>query len=66
MFDFLFEIGSSVPWIYRSWIYIFSATYRSGMKQLWQKKGRIYRLFDILLSVTFMILEVVLFYWLLK
>ena len=66
MFDFLFEMGSSFPWIYRGWVYMISATYRGTVEQEWLRRGRAYKVFDISLSIIFMVLEMFLLFILFK
>lgn len=62
MLDFLSEIGSSVPWIYRGWLLLLSSEYRKVLQQRWKSKSKIYKYFDIFLSCLFVILEIVLIY----
>jgi hypothetical protein len=58
VFDFLFEVTSSVPWIYRGWLLMLSQDYRFNMNLIWKKKNRLYKAIDILGSLLFVILEV--------
>ena len=62
MLDFLGEMGSSFPWIYRGWIYLLSERYRKSRRDEWQRKGEWYRVVDIFFSLIFMLAEVALFY----
>ncbi len=68
MFDFIAEIGSSFPWIYRGWLYIVLKTYRDDMKYYYKKhnKGSIYLVFDVFMSIAFMMFELYIVIYVLK
>lgn len=65
MFELVSSLGSSFPWIYRAWLYLFSSQYRQTMKLRWHSMSRVYVLFDKLLSVIFMLAEIALITYLL-
>jgi hypothetical protein len=60
--DVIGELGSSFPWIYRGWIFLFSEGYRDSRKKEWKRKGSWYKAIDILLSLSFIVLELMLIY----
>jgi hypothetical protein len=62
MFDFIFEIGSSLPWIYRGWLLALSSNYRGTMRQIWRSKSLMYKVLDIGVSFLFVAIEIVLAY----
>ncbi|MCJ8269496.1 MAG: hypothetical protein MJK04_08845 [Psychrosphaera sp.] len=66
MFDSIFELGSSVPWIYRPWAFCLSKAYRDGMRLKWAKQSFFYKLFDIGMSVIFLTLELLLVYFIIS
>ena len=67
MFDLLGEISSGLPWFYRVWACIFFKTYRKKLKAEYLKMSVLIMGVDILLSLSFFILEIwgilYLIYW---
>jgi len=57
--SFLGELGTLDPWLYRGWIYLFSARYRHARHEAWRNSGPAYAVGDIALSAVVMGLEVV-------
>lgn len=66
MIELLSNLGSSFPWIYRGWLYVFSSQYRESMRLRWYSMNKVYAFFDKLLSAIFMLAEVVLFVYLIE
>jgi len=66
--DFLAELGTLDPWLYRGWAYLASSRYRQARHDAWNKNGRLYALGDIALSGMVMLLEItvvgLVVYWL--
>ncbi len=62
MFDVLGELGSSLPWLYRGWLCLFSSNYRNSRIYEWNKHGLWYKWLDIILSSTFIISEILFLY----
>jgi hypothetical protein len=58
MLDFISELGSSVPWIYRGWIFLASNSYREETQLRWRIKGGYYKAFDVCASTAFMLAEI--------
>lgn len=58
MLDILAELGSTPPWIYRGWGYIFSSTYRDTVKNEYRKISRPFKVLDIILSASLFVAEV--------
>ncbi len=62
LIEFLGEIGSSFPWFYRGWAFLFSNRYRKECIADWQE-NLFYSIYDILMSLLFMFAECWLVYW---
>ena len=60
MLNFLGEIGTLDPWLWRGWAYCFSSTYRARRHEKWANSSRLYVSADILLSLSVMALEITL------
>lgn len=58
MMDFLGEMGTLDPWLWRGWAYLFSRSYRSGRHAEWKAKGKFYAFADIAFSLAVMAFEV--------
>lgn len=58
MLDFLGELGTLDPWLWRGWAYLFSSSYRARRHSRWTAKGYFYAALDIGLSTAVMIIEV--------
>ena len=56
LIEFIGEVNSSFPWLYRGWAFLFFNSYRKQCIADWH--GRFfYSIFDILMSLIFMLLE---------
>lgn len=66
MLDFLGELGTLPAWFYRGWAFLLFKDYRDERKYNWKKRGLIYKIFDIGISLIFMIIELLLLYATLK
>ena len=60
MLDFLGEIGTLDPWLHRGWAYIFSAKYRADRHKTWSRRGKLYAIADIIVSLVVLTLEILL------
>jgi hypothetical protein len=58
MMDFLGEIGTLDPWLWRGWAYLFSRSYRSSRHSEWRVKGKLYASADIAFSLAVMAFEI--------
>jgi hypothetical protein len=58
--NFLGEIGTLDPWLWRGWAYCFSSTYRVRRHEKWAHSSRLYAFTDIFLSLSVMALEITL------
>jgi hypothetical protein len=58
MVDFLGEIGTLDPWLWRGWAYLASPSYRARRHSKWAANGKLYAFADIVFSLTVMALEV--------
>lgn len=58
MLDFIGEIGTIDPWLWRGWAYVFSSSYRARCHARWTAKGYFYAALDIGLSTAVMTVEV--------
>jgi len=56
--DFLAELGTLDPWLYRGWVYLVSSRYRRARHDAWNTHGRLYALGDIAFSGTVMLVEI--------
>ena len=60
MLDILAGIGSTIPWLYRGWFWIFSKNYRVIVRQEHERIGSIAAPIDVLVSTIFFACEVLL------
>ncbi|WP_369980745.1 hypothetical protein [Xanthomonas bundabergensis] len=58
MLDFIGELGTLDPWLWRGWAYLFSSSYRAKRHARWAAEGSLYALVDIAFSLAVMALEV--------
>jgi hypothetical protein len=63
MLDDLAELGTASPWIYRGWVYLFSAQYRRDQNRRWRVSGLVVAALDILTTLGFFTVEVVFVWW---
>ena len=61
MMDFLGEIGTLDPWLWRGWAYLFSSSYRLDRHSKWAARGKLYAFADIAFSLAVMALEIFVF-----
>lgn len=59
LIEFIGELGTLDPWLYRGWLYLVSPRYRSARHDAWKKSGLLYAAADIALSVAVMGAEIV-------
>jgi hypothetical protein len=62
MLDFIGEIGTLDPWLWRGWAYLISPSYRAKRHARWAAKGFLYALADIAFSLAVMAFEVLLLF----
>jgi hypothetical protein len=63
MLDIIGESYSSLPWLYRGWAILFSKKYRRDSILQWKKTNIVNKIFDPLISLAFMVAEMVLIYY---
>lgn len=64
MLEFISEIGSSFKWVYRGLLYFLSSSYQQRVLIEYSKRGAVWKVFDIIMSVVFMGLEILLVFYL--
>jgi len=63
MLEIIGELGSAIPWIYRGWFIILFKNYRQECIREWKNTSIANKIFDILMSLGFMVAEFVLIYY---
>ena len=59
LIDFVGELFTLDPWLYRGWAYLLSSRYRSARHDAWKSAGLAYAIGDITLSAAIILAEVV-------
>jgi len=58
MLDFIGELGTLDPWLWRGWAYLLSPSYRAKRHARWAAEGSLYAVIDIAFSLAVMAFEV--------
>jgi len=59
LIDFVGELFTLDPWLYRGWLYLLSPRYRRARHDAWKSSGLAYAIGDIAFSAVIMLAEVV-------
>jgi hypothetical protein len=55
--DFIAEIGTALPYLYRAWFWLFSSRYRAKLEDEYKRHSYSYMIFDVLMSIFFFAIE---------